>query len=923
MADKLVIVESPAKAKTIQKYLGTGFRVTSSMGHVRDLPKKDLSIDLDHDFAPVYEVTKQKVVNELRQAIKKADAVYLATDPDREGEAIAWHITQAAGIPRTMPVHRVVFQEITKPAVQAAIANPRQINNNLVEAQQARRVLDRLVGYRLSPLLWDKVKRGLSAGRVQSVAVRLIVAREQEIEAFKPVEYWTIEADLAKHLAGSSSNGKADAAEEPRKDTFRAVLIERGGKKLDKFAIENEEQAGGIVTDLEHARYMVQKVTRKDKRRNPLPPFITSTLQQEAGRKLGFSAKKTMTLAQHLYEGIDIGGDEGTVGLITYMRTDSTNVAQEAQQEARQVIEQRYGKEYLPEKPPVFKKRAKGAQEAHEAVRPTSSNRTPEMLASKLERDAHRLYDLIWKRFLASQMSPAIFDSTTVDIGAWTTDNGQSGTAPYTFRATGSVLKFPGFLAVYNVSLDEGEEDEDREKRLPLLSEQEALDLLALLPLQHFTEPPPRYTEASLVKEMERLGIGRPSTYAQIISTVQDREYVSLTEKKLIPTTLGRVVTDLLVEHFPKIVDYDFTSGLEQQLDDIAIGEKQWVLVLRTFYGPFEETLEEARQSMRNVKLEEIRTDLTCPKCNEGQLVIKFGRNGEFLACSRYNKEGGPESCDFTSNFHRDTEGHIVLDAAGSAETSDVMCNVCGKPMVLKKSRFGPFYGCSGYPECKNTRRIGKDGKPVPLPVPTGVTCPKCSEGEMMQRRGKFGRPFYGCSRYPQCDYTTNDLAQVSEYVPEAEEAKAADGKGSPETGEAAAGKTKKKSSKTTAKTAKGKAASAAKNGATAPDTETTAKTSTGKAKKSSKTTAKTAKGKAAPAAKNGTAEPDTETTAKTGTAKAKKSTKKAAQERAQTSSNGSADATGKATATKKTTAGSGARRKAAAAVEVEEAGEE
>ncbi len=883
MADKLVIVESPAKAKTIQKYLGTGFRVTSSMGHVRDLPKKDLSIDLDHDFAPVYEVTKQKVVNELRQAIKKADAVYLATDPDREGEAIAWHITQAARIPRTMPVHRVVFQEITKPAVQAAIANPRQINSNLVEAQQARRLLDRLVGYRLSPLLWDKVKRGLSAGRVQSVAVRLIVEREQDIEAFKPVEYWTIEADLAKHLEGSPSNGKPASTEEPRKDIFRAVLIERGGKKLDKFAIENEAQASGIVADLEHAHYVVQKVTRKDKRRNPPPPFTTSTLQQEAGRKLGYSAKKTMTLAQRLYEGIDIGGEEGTIGLITYMRTDSTNVSQEARQEARQVIEQRYGKDYLPDKPPVYKKRAKGAQEAHEAVRPTSSNRTPEMLASKLERDAHRLYALIWKRFLASQMSSAIFDSTTVDIGAWTPGNGQSDTAPYTFRATGSVLKFPGFLAVYNVSLDEGEEDEDREKRLPRLNEQEALDLLALLPLQHFTEPPPRYTEASLVKELERLGIGRPSTYAQIISTVQDREYVSLTEKKLIPTTLGRVVTDLLVTHFPKIVDYDFTSGLEQQLDDIAIGEKQWVLVLRTFYGPFEQTLEEARQSMRNFKLEEMRTDLTCPKCNEGQLIIKFGRNGEFLACSRYSKEGGPESCDFTSNFHRDTEGHIVLDTAGSAETSDVMCNVCGKPMVLKKSRFGPFYGCSAYPECKNTRRIGKDGKPVPLPVPTGVTCPKCSAGEMMQRRGRFGRPFYGCSHYPQCDYTTNDLAQVKEYVPEPEAASSASS-----TPQKAAGKPSAADSKTK--------------------------------KKSSKTSAK---GKATAAASNGTARSSTETTAKTTTGKAKKSTKKAAPKSAQTSSNGKHESTSKARSTRKTTGGSGSRRKAATQVEVEEAGEE
>lgn len=773
MGDKLVIVESPAKAKTIQKYLGKGFRVTSSMGHVRDLPKKDLAIDVDNNFTPVYEVTKPKVVSELRQAIKGADAVYLATDPDREGEAIAWHITQAVGIPRKTPVHRVVFQEITRSAVQAAIANPRQVNGNLVEAQQARRVLDRLVGYQLSPLLWDKVKRGLSAGRVQSAAVRLIVEREREIEAFRPVEYWTIEADLQK---AAGNNQKAEAT------VFRATLIERSGKKLDKFAIANQEQAEAIVADLADARYVVQKVTRKDKRRGPAPPFITSTLQQEAGRKLGFSAKRTMMLAQQLYEGVDIGGDDGTVGLITYMRTDSTNVAQEAQQEARQVITQLYGQEYLPDKPPVYRTKAKGAQEAHEAIRPTSSTRTPEVLARKLDRDLFRLYELIWKRFLASQMAPAIFDSTTVDIAAGRVNNGNLPTLiaqpPYVFRATGSVLKFPGFLAVYNVSLDEGEEDEDSERRLPPLAERDPLDLLALLPVQHFTEPPPRYTEASLVKELERLGIGRPSTYASIISTIQEREYVELAEKKLVPTTLGRVVTDLLVEHFPRIVDYDFTSALEQQLDDIADGEKQWVPVLRDFYQPFLQTLAQAQQSMRNVKREEILTDIVCPKCGQGQLAIKFGRNGEFLACSRYSKEGGTDSCDFTSDFHRDSDGQIVLDAASAPETSDVMCNECGRPMVIKKSRFGPFLGCSGYPECKNTRRLGKDGKPAPLPEPTGVTCPKCSEGELLQRRGRFGRPFFGCSRYPKCDYLTNDLAQVAAYVPEQAETAAPAGNG-------------------------------------------------------------------------------------------------------------------------------------------------
>ncbi|NJN16664.1 MAG: type I DNA topoisomerase [Oscillochloris sp.] len=750
MGDKLIIVESPAKAKTIQKYLGRGYRVTSSMGHVRDLPKRDLSIDIEHDFQPIYEITKQKVVNDLRQAARNADEVYLATDPDREGEAIAWHITQAVDL-RRKPVYRVIFQEITRNAVQQAIQNPRRIDTNLVEAQQARRVLDRIVGYQLSPLLWDKVKRGLSAGRVQSVAVRLIVDREREVEAFVPVEYWTIEADLDKQ--NQPQNGK-------KREGFRAVLIERNSKKLDKFAIENQEQADTIVTDLNGATYSVRKITRKDKRRSPAPPFTTSTLQQEAARKLGFSAKRTMTVAQKLYEGVDIGGDDGTIGLITYMRTDSVNIAAEAQAEARKVIENRYGKEYLPAQAPNYKTRSKGAQEAHEAIRPTSSARSPEQIGGKLDRDLFRLYDLIWKRFLASQMAPAVFDSTTVDIGAF--KGKPAGDPPYTFRATGSVLKFPGFLAVYNVSLDEGEEDEDSERRLPQLAEQEPLDLLQLLPIQHFTEPPPRFTEASLVKELERLGIGRPSTYASIISTIQDREYVELSEKKLLPTTLGRVVTDLLVQHFPSIVDFDFTSQMEQQLDDIAEGAKRWVPVLHDFYGPFQARLLDAQREMRNVKREEIVTDLQCPKCQQGYLAIKFGRNGEFVACTRYSKDGGPDSCDFTSDFHRDGDGRIVLDKASAPETSDVMCNLCGKPMVIKKSRFGPFLGCSGYPECSSTRRIGKDGKPVPLPQPTGVACPKCHEGELLQRRGKFGRPFYGCSRYPKCDFATNDLNDLS-----------------------------------------------------------------------------------------------------------------------------------------------------------------
>ncbi|MBK9711122.1 MAG: type I DNA topoisomerase [Kouleothrix sp.] len=854
MADKLVIVESPAKAKTIQKYLGRGFRVEASMGHVRDLPKSDLGVDVDGSFEPVYEIAKgkEKVVAALKKSIRQAEAVYLATDPDREGEAIAWHITQAAGIPRGMPIYRVEFSEITRNAVQHAINHPRQIDRNLVDAQQARRVLDRLVGYKLSPLLWEKVMRGLSAGRVQSVAVRLVVERERDIEAFVTQEYWSIEADLSKQPVA----GARPAAE--RKDAFRATLIERAGKKLDKFAIGDQDAALAIVADLDGAQYIVRKITRKDKRRSAAPPFTTSTLQQEAGRKLGFSAKRTMSVAQQLYEGVDIGGEEGTVGLITYMRTDSFNIAREAQEEARQVILERYGQPYLPEKPPIYRTKAKGAQEAHEAIRPTSSHRTPEALRESLTREQHRLYELIWKRFIASQMEAALFDSTTVDIGAtFKRSNVQTSERPnvdpYTFRATGSVLKFPGFLAVYNVSLDEGEEDEDSERRLPPLAEREPLDLLQLLPIQHFTEPPPRFTEASLVKELERLGIGRPSTYAPTLATIVDRKYVEIGEKKLIPTTLGRVVTELLVEHFPSIVDYGFTSAMEQQLDDIAEGQKQWVPVLREFYGPFEHTLAAAKQTMRNVKREDVATDLTCPKCKEGRLAIKFGRNGEFLACNRY-----PE-CDFTSDFQRDGDGQIVLNAASTPELSDVMCNVCGRPMVIKKSRFGPFLGCSGYPECTNTRRIGKDGKPVPLPEPTGVVCPKCGAGELMQRRGKFGRPFYGCNRYPKCDYLVNDLAEVAQYVPsdgaaraqEPASAKGAGGRARPATNGAkparAAGTTK-----TAARSAPAKA-----KAATAKPSATRAKAGTAKpsaAKSSRAAPARTAKdGKATAGARSTT----------------------------------------------------------------------
>ncbi|MBV9790012.1 MAG: type I DNA topoisomerase [Chloroflexi bacterium] len=730
MSYKLLIVESLTKAKTIQKYLGPGYKVQASIGHVRDLPKSKLGVDPDHGFSPEYEIPsdKSKVVSELRSAAKSADAVYLATDPDREGEAIAWHVLEVLRVPKSKPVYRVTFHEITKSAVQDAVAHPRQIDTRLVDAQQARRVLDRLVGYRLSPLLWEKVKRGLSAGRVQSVAVRLVVDREREIEDFKPQEYWTIEADLRKQQGNDR--------------LFRAVMVERAGKKLGKFDIGDKDAADVIVKDLDGAAFQIQKVTRKDKKRTPAPPFTTSTLQQEASRKLGFGAKKTMMVAQQLYEGVDVG-NEGTVGLITYMRTDSLSVSQLAQNEARALIAKKYGEEYVPAKPNVYKTRTKGAQEAHEAIRPTGVQREPANLRTVLNRDQYRLYELIWKRFVASQMAAAIFDSTSVDIAAGRRLSG-SGTPPYLFRATGSVLKFPGFLAVYNVGLDEGEEDEDKEAILPPLSEGELLRLIELLALQHWTQPPPRYTEASLVKELEKLGIGRPSTYAPTISTIQAREYATVVEKKLVPTSLGRVVTDLLVQHFSDIVDYNFTSQMEQQLDDIAEGERQWVPVIKGFYDPFEQTIARAKSEMRGVKGETVETDIPCPTCG-APLGIKWGRNGEFLACTRH-----PE-CSFTGDLARDAEGRVQLAEQPKLADGEQICDKCGRPMAIKQGRFGPFLACTGYPDCKNIRNLAKtnDGGLVVAEQVTEHHCPKCDK-PMIRKSGRWG-PYLACSDYPDC----------------------------------------------------------------------------------------------------------------------------------------------------------------------------
>ncbi len=740
MAGKLVIVESPAKAKTIGRYLGKEYRVRASMGHIRDLPKSGLGVEVEAGFEPTYTLlpSKKKVVRELRQAVKAADEVYLATDPDREGEAIAWHVVQATR-PGKKPVHRVVFHEVTKPAIQEAFRHPRELDMQLVEAQQTRRILDRLVGYRLSPLLWEKVRRGLSAGRVQSVAVRLVVEREREIEAFVPQEYWTVEADLARALR----EGEARRPEE----IFRATLYKVRGKRLGKFGLKTEQDAQAIVQDLEGAAYHVLKVSRRQAQKRPRPPFITSTLQQDASRNLGFAPRRTMRVAQQLYEGIELG-QEGSVGLITYMRTDSTYVSPVAQKEARDYIAGRWGERYLPKKPPVYRKKAPQAQEAHEAIRPTSVFREPAKIRSFLTRDQYRLYDLIWRRFLASQMAPAILDRTTVEIAAGDPAL-PPAQRPYFFRATGAVLLFPGFLAVYQEST---EEEKEEEKALPLLEEGDLLDLIRLWAEQHFTKPPPRYSEASLIKELEKRGIGRPSTYAPIVATIQERGYVERVELRkrrspLRPTELGMLVNDLLVEHFGEILDYDFTSKMEAFLDEIAAGEKGRVPVLEAFYETLSRSLEQARQEMPTVKARSEPTGLSCPLCGR-PLVIRWGRRGEFLACSGY-----PE-CRHSQDFSRGEDGQILPVEQEAPSTEEYTCEKCGSPMVVKEGRYGPFLACTAYPKCKQTVSLVRNqaGELVPANQETGETCEKCGR-PMVLKRGRYGT-FLSCSGYPECKNT-------------------------------------------------------------------------------------------------------------------------------------------------------------------------
>ncbi|HEY4689777.1 MAG TPA: type I DNA topoisomerase [Anaerolineae bacterium] len=683
---KLVIVESPAKAKTVGRFLGRGYTVKASVGHVRDLLRSQLSVDVGNGFKPKYRVPNEKkaVVKELAALGERAEEVYLATDPDREGEAIAWHLMESAEF-EPERVRRVVFHEITEPAIRAAFEHPRGINIELVNAQQARRILDRLVGYKLSPLLWEKVRSRLSAGRVQSVALRLIVEREREIQSFVPVEYWTIHAELAKHLPPRAHAPKKRAS-------FLAKLVKIKGQEVD---LKAEADAQAIVAELKTADYVVAAVKKGERRRRPSPPFTTSTLQQEASRRLGYTARRTMALAQALYEGITLG-DEGSVGLITYMRTDSTSVAAEAQAEARAFIHERFGEASLPEEPPQYKTRSKNAQEAHEAIRPTSVGRTPESMKPFLDSAHFRLYDLIWKRFVASQMNAAIYDTVSVDIAAGDAKelspvvagldekgvNGAGERIPYLFRASGSRLKFSGYLAVYEETRDEDvAPEEDEGARIPELDVNALLDLIALLPEQHFTEPPPRYTEASLVKTLEENGIGRPSTYAPILGTLQARGYVEKREKRLYPTEVGVIVNDMLVEYFSDVIDVGFTARMEEELDEIADGAKNWVDVLREFYAPFEKDVEHASVSIERVE---------------------------------------------------------AVEEIGEA------CPTCGKPLVIRWGRFGKFIGCSDFPTCRYTR---------PFLVKIGVKCPR-DGGDLVEKRTKRGRAFYGCSNWPACDFS-------------------------------------------------------------------------------------------------------------------------------------------------------------------------
>jgi DNA topoisomerase-1 len=803
MARSLVIVESPAKAKTINKFLGKGFVVKASMGHVRDLPKKSLGVD-EKDFTPTYTALpeKKKTLTELRKAAKDADAIFLAADPDREGEAICWHLKEELSKDTDVVFRRVLFNEITKKAILAAFENPREIDTHKVDAQQARRILDRLVGYKISPLLWDKVRRGLSAGRVQSVALRIIVEREREVQAFVPREYWSLTAQLW-------------GGEAPQ---FGAKLVAKNGKKIEVVSREEmtgalgelgwevttarqaSEESTSLVLEIkakhDHAvPFTVAKIQSQEKKKNPPPPFITSKLQQDAARQLGFPVAKTMRLAQGLYEGRELG-DAGTVGLITYMRTDSTRTSDEALDAVRAYIANTYGETSLPKEARRFKV-GKAAQEAHEAIRPTLLEFPPDSVKDFLGRDEFRLYQLIWNRFVASQMETALFDTTRADIEA----------GEYGFRATGSVLKFAGWLAVYHEGKDEDaptddarpadvEADDEEDRRLPRLKEGQALDLRSLLPRQHFTSPPPRFSEATLVKELEENGIGRPSTYAAIISTIMDRNYAEKDKSRFLPTELGLLVNDLIVGSFGDIVDVGYTARMEEELDEIEEGRLNWVDALREFQAKFEVDLAKAKTEMRDVKREAIPTDQVCDKCGK-PMVLKWGRFGQFLACSGYPECKTTREIGSVSHDEAPAAGAPAIVTAAApdpVETEAEPCQKCGRPMVLKRGRFGAFLACAGYPECKTTRKIvmSKEGKAeakaevlLDEPCPkcasklavkqgrfgeftacsnyptckyikmkeTGVPCPECGKGQIVERKSKRGKLFFGCDRYPDCGF--------------------------------------------------------------------------------------------------------------------------------------------------------------------------
>jgi len=761
MSKSLVIVESPAKAKTIGKYLGKNFTVKASLGHVKDLPKNDIAVDVEHSFRPTYVVIegKKKLIDELKKAAKDADAIYLAADPDREGEAICAHLQEELQPKRgsATKILRVTFNEITASAVKRAFDHPRPVNTHLVDAQQARRILDRLVGYKISPLLWDKVRRGLSAGRVQTVALRLIVDRENDIRRFKREEYWSIDVHLHAKKA----------------PVLKASIVKRDEKNIE---IPNQAASDAIVAALDGTTYSVRSVVTKEKRRHAVPPFITSTLQQEAARKLRFSVKRSMIIAQRLYEGVELG-KEGSVGLITYMRTDSTRVSDDALADVRALIKDRFGDQYLPESPNFYKTK-KGAQDAHEAIRPTSAMRAPETVAKYLGEDELKLYRLVWMRFVASQMTSAVFDQTTVEVDAPGSDK-----SSYLLRATGSVPKFDGFLAVYEEGKDQRDtEDEELKNRLPQVEAGETLKFKSIHPEQHFTEPPPRFTEATLVKELEADGVGRPSTYAAILSTIQEREYATKTGGKFQPTELGEIVTELLVDSFDDIFDVSYTARMEEELDEIEEGKLDWVEAMTEFYVRLSKDIAEAERSMRDIKRMEEPTDEKCQKC-EKPMVIKWGKHGKFLACTGY-----PE-CTGTRELPKapgeNGEGGVELSEEGAEE----YCVNCGRPMVLKKGRFGTFYACSGYPDCKTTRQLGQTEKKPDVVLEEkcplcdhnlvlkqgrfgeftacsnypkcryikqqtiGVTCPKCGQAELSARRSKRGKTFYGCTRYPDCDF--------------------------------------------------------------------------------------------------------------------------------------------------------------------------